>query len=57
MKRAFLLAVVLAGLAARPLGASVSRDNFLAKTARDVVVLCPGTDDDPMHHAAIGTGC
>jgi hypothetical protein len=43
MKRAFLLAVVLAMLAVRPLGAAVSRDDFLA-------VPC----SDPMHHAASG---
>jgi Ssp1 endopeptidase immunity protein Rap1a len=53
MSRAGLVLGVLTALGASSACAVVTRDDFLANTARDMVDLCTASEDDPMYASAV----
>lgn len=51
---ALLAAAIVTLAVAAPLGASVTRDQFMGKTAGDLIAICGAAEDDPMKPAALG---
>jgi hypothetical protein len=54
MRWELMVACGLASIATRPVQAGVTRDNFVANSAQDLVALCTVTEDDPLRLAAVG---